>query len=256
MNNINFLEEGIDISPFLQVCLESEMTWNNIFVEGCESEFNAIITEDSQSLNDSLSDTKQKILQWIKDKINKLKIVMKDLITKIHARILNVDKFLKENPLKDIDVKVTVEIRTWMSPRMSYIRNSAKKDIKDVVTEKNIEDIKEIASSYKLENPYGSRFLLSNKMIKDEVYVKMYYNNIKEFKDIISMIKETTNENINTLNKMKKEIDNNADEKTISLYKARVSAIDTISSNSLTAATYLFSDTLKIIKTAKSLNKQ
>lgn len=276
MERIEFLEEGIDLSPLLQVCLESEMTWNNIFIESCESEFNAIITEDVSLLNESISDTVQKIIQWIKDKIRDLKKVAGNILRELRAKLTDINKMIKFGEcIEGKNYNVEVVMRDWNFNNFNDVFMQCIKDMDTVddigrdimkkmkpsnftdktsLVEEGKRNIEEISSKYNI-NKYPSMFLKSDKISKKVVSADIALRFLTNYQNQIDYMKDALDDLLEFLEDSYKDFNGNKNNeeyinKATSLKKLQISTMEKINTYFLNIQFKYLADCIKVIRVA------
>lgn len=273
MNNISFLEEEIDISPLFQICLESEMTWNNIFVEGCESEFNAILKEDVQLLNEIQENILHRIVRWIKDKIKSIKAAVRDMTSKIMMKSLDIQKFVKESELKlnkknnGKDLAVETEVRNWSkdindpSSFVTILKNnvlvvqaisklitSNKGKYDDSFIKSNTEKLDSIKELFNLNTP--NIFLKDNSTHKEKVSLVKRLFFLDKYKLSVDAVKLGSSTVLMDLNEMHSMVESfgreySKDEQTLITMKKK--CINTVETIETTTLSMIFKYTLESI---------
>lgn len=119
------------MNEFYQICLESEISWNNLMESSIESEFSACLKEDVELLNESIKETAMKVINWIRKKIKEFKEFMTKLMIKIKMKFAH-DKKKRDSIEKPANGKVQVEIVLWGKNPGGNIKNITVNSLKEL----------------------------------------------------------------------------------------------------------------------------
>lgn len=261
----NYLE---GVSPLLEACLESEMTWGNIMQESMEREFavmnmyreDTILMEEEMEKEDK--NTLQKIIQWIKDRIKqvteafkKIARAIQDQCNKVYAMYLDKFKKIKES---DLAPTAKASIRNWKDPSFSRITLCAKAHIDTTIRfvkedyaagDKVRERLSTMTKAYKI--------LINDEVVEDtiesrEVKVSDYIKNIKGCKEgLKNLTNKDYKEEIAYLKKFEKDMKLKENIKKVAIYKMAATTISHINAITQSTGVKLLSDSVKVLKAAK-----
>lgn len=261
-DNEETLEEGYvceGCGNYLQLCLESEISWGNLLQETYQSEFIAIKNEDVELFEESVKETSAKILAWIKEKLAQVAAFFRKIINNFKLKVTNLDRYVKKNEsvirsAMNANANPEVSIREWNMPvkldklvadcdgACKMVIGAPKEKLDQFATDKKFTDF---ASSY-IKDPAIKERKVSN--------INQYFDVLKEFKSVVNRISTLEKTNISVLKNFESAVKGDKGEE-VKKYKKACSLIDKISTTCISLTIQLTSDSLKVVSGAIKVYK-
>lgn len=154
------------MSGYVQLCLESEISWSNLMEDSMEMESIALMKEDASLADKAESTTKEKIVAWLKDKWEKIKRFFKNLQINIANRLRTIDIFLNthKKELDSIsDMKITINTVDWVNS------NNVVKEITRIAKDMTLKILKDIPTNGIYQGTNDKNYKLTATFIRDNV---------------------------------------------------------------------------------------
>lgn len=253
---VPFLE---GVSPLLEACLESEMTWGNIIQEGIQREYSILKNEEgdtAENMKKSDQTTIAKIKQWIKDRIASITAAFKKMARSIADYTAKVYAYAVKVKEDGYESECTAKIREWKNVSIKSIANQSVGSctiIDNLCGDKktvSAEDIKQELDSFK--DTIKKDFIVSEEVTDRKVKSDVYINVLRSCKnDMKELTQKGYSAEIKNLKKFDKDVSKEQKASMISIYKSATSAISSITSLAQSTATKLIADSVKVMNAAK-----
>lgn len=273
------------IFPLLEYSLEFEMSWNNIIENDIKTEMVAIINEDYQILNES--NIFERILHWIKERIEAFKLAIKKIRTKLMVSVNNAMLKIKKidtSKLSSITVKVS-EMYYYQNFSYNNISRSFEKACRLIfeINKKYYDTFRNGIHTSKTKSNLINTYDDSYKQIYDALKESIYKNgnpmivnnvtvrcadalrNISNSKEGLNqIIKNSERQNLTHLqdgyrlfSKLKDKFVTHNKNVTTNIFKQGSSTINNMSNFCIVAGIRILTDSVKVIKIGiKEMNKK